>query len=112
MGQFQTFFGIEAWKVFGIEALPFTPITEALLHADWVSYSFPQFQKACDTDIQCKQQGWTSFVYLTQAIIDTSAAWQSVLNQPASAFSKNGAGTDGNSRTNSLYWVATRPQQA
>lgn len=41
------------------------------------------------------------FIYMAHAIIDKAAAWREV--NTLTVFD------DGNSKTNTLYWVATRP---
>ena len=46
-------------------------------------------------------QGWLGFVYMSHAVIDKQSSWQEV--NTLTAFD------DGNSKTNTLYWVATRP---
>ena len=46
-------------------------------------------------------EGWKGYIYMAHAIIDKISAWNEVntLNEFDS----------GNSKTNTLYWVATRP---
>lgn len=44
---------------------------------------------------------WQGFIYMAHAIIDKAAAWREV--STLTVFD------DGNSKTNTLYWVATRP---
>eukprot|EP01136_Pigoraptor_vietnamica_P014021 Opistho-1_new@55698 len=45
--------------------------------------------------------GWRGYVYMAHAIIDKATAWSEV--QTLTAYD------DGNTATNTLYWVATRP---
>lgn len=46
-------------------------------------------------------EGWKNFLYAEHAVIDKSAAWTEV--QALTGYD------DGNTKTNMLYWVATRP---
>jgi endo-1,3(4)-beta-glucanase len=78
--------------------LPFTPITEELLRRHWVEEEYPVVSKALSGKIE---DGWKGFLYMEHAIIDKEAAWQEA--QTLTGFD------DGNSRTNTLYWIATRP---
>lgn len=78
--------------------LPFTPITEELLWGHWVEEEYPIVSKALHGKIE---EGWKGFLFMEHAVIDKESAWQEVLTL-------NGF-DDGNTRTNALYWVATRP---
>ena len=46
-------------------------------------------------------EGWRGVVYMAHAILDPDAAWTEA--------SGLGSYDDGNTRTNTLYWIATRP---
>ena len=94
-----TFFGANLEFIHGIQMLPFTPITEELLRAEWVQEEYPVIQPATlSPDIG---EGWKGFIYMTHAVIDPVAAWDEALTL-------NGY-DDGNTKTNTLYWLATRP---
>ena len=45
--------------------------------------------------------GWRGFLLMTHGIVDRSAAWAEV--------NTLSAWDDGNSKTNTLWWVASRP---
>ena len=77
--------------------LPFTPITEELLDPDWIQEEYQILQTAIGSAVD----GWKGFIYMAHAIIDPEAAWAEVQSL--------GGYDDGNSKTNTLYWVATRP---
>jgi endo-1,3(4)-beta-glucanase len=82
--------------IHGTQMLPFTPMTEALLDRDWVTEQYPVFAAAQPAD-----EGSKGFVYMDHAILDPQAAWLEV--NTLQGYDK------GNSKTNTLYWVATRP---
>jgi len=92
-----TWFGANIEFIHCIQMLPFTPVTEELLPASWIAEEYPVLLPAVST----ASEGWKGFIYLAHAILDPQAAWQEVMS--LTGFD------DGNSLTNSLYWVATRP---
>jgi endo-1,3(4)-beta-glucanase len=94
---FSTWFGAEPYKVYGIQMLPFTPASEDLLGATWVSDAWPAISAAG----AAAGQDWRGFLFMAHATVDREAAWAEVA--PLTGFD------DGNSRTNALWWVATRP---
>jgi endo-1,3(4)-beta-glucanase len=94
---FATFFAAGPEYVFGIQMLPFTPASEALIAPGWVSDAWPRMQAAAAS----ATPGWKGFLYMAHAVTDRAAAWAEV--------NTLGAFDDGNSRTNALWWVATRP---
>ena len=55
------------------------------------------------------QQGWSVPLRLAQAVQDPSGALAAVKKLPAEVFDSANAGGNGNSRTASYYWIATRP---
>jgi endo-1,3(4)-beta-glucanase len=96
---YDTFFGSNEEYIHGIQMLPFTPITEALLDAPWVTEEHPYIASKLTAGTD---QGWRGFIVLDHAVIDHAAAWTEVT--ALTGFD------NGNSRTNSLHWVATRPR--
>jgi endo-1,3(4)-beta-glucanase len=91
---FATFFGNTPSSTYGIQLLPMTMASEELIDQPWIQDMWPTLQAAAGND------GWGGLIYMTHAIIDKQAAWQEL----------TGAGVEaGNSRTNMLYWAATRP---
>ncbi|MDB4938188.1 MAG: uncharacterized protein JWP87_5160 [Labilithrix sp.] len=92
-----TFFGDKPEYIFGIQMLPITPATEQLLPATWIRDSWPALQSAA----QSAEQGWGGILTMSHAVIDKDAAWAEM--------NRFTAYDDGNSRTNALYWIATRP---
>ena len=94
---YATFFGGNTEYIHGIQYLPFTPITEELLEKKWIQEEYPIVRTA----IQSAKVGWKGFIYMAHAVIDPAVAWQEV--QTLYGYD------DGNTKTNTLYWVATRP---
>ena len=94
---YATFFGANTEFIHCIQMLPFTPITEEYLQPDWISEEYP----ILSTAIASANEGWKGFIYMAHAVIDKNVAWTEV-NTLTSY-------DDGNSKTNTLYWVATRP---
>jgi endo-1,3(4)-beta-glucanase len=77
--------------------LPFTPVSEELLSPTWIGDAWPKMQVAAAG----ATQEWRGLLYMAHAVTDPGAAWTEV----------NGltAWDDGNSKTNTLWWVASRP---
>ena len=96
---YSTFFGANIEFIHGIQMLPFTPITEELLRAEWVEEEYPVIQPA--TVSPGIGEGWKGFIYMTHAVIDPVAAWNEC--QTLNGYD------DGNTKANTLYWLATRP---
>jgi len=78
-------------------------MTEALLSANWVKEEYPVLASRSLSSPNLTD-GWRGFIYLDHAVIDPTAAWQEI--QTLQGYD------DGNSKTNSLYWVATRMETA
>jgi hypothetical protein len=107
------------WECFGIQQLPYTPIMELSIDTNvggdpkWMQTAYPQFEQACATDVNCGAQGWGPNVIMAQATFARDAAWVQlgkVLTDDD--FTNTSPGGNGNSRTNSYYWVATRAPPA
>jgi endo-1,3(4)-beta-glucanase len=94
---FGTWFGAEPFKIYGIQMLPYTPVSEVLLSPAWVADAWPTMQSRTVGG----PQEWTGLLDMAHATIDTTAAWTAVTGLTA--------WDDGNSRTNTLWWVASRP---
>src|SRR3546814_376704 len=122
---YTTWFGANAEFIHCIQMMPFSPITEELLEEQWVLEQYPvlvdQMSEAITQvhifhnlpptwwrggsrfALYCVEefQGWLGFVYMDHAVIDKEKAWEEV--NTLTEFD------DGNSKTNTLYWVATPP---
>jgi len=94
---YETFFGNQPEFIHGIQMLPSTPISEELLRQDWITQGYPIFSANYAT----ADPGWRGFMVMAKAIFNPQAAWNEAL--ALSGYD------DGNTRTNTLYWIATRP---
>ncbi len=92
---YSTWFGANVEYIHGIQMLPFTPITEESLDASFVSVEYNVVDKSGATN------EWLSYMIMDEAVIDPEVAW----NKLNSASISNWAG---NSKTNALWWIATR----
>jgi hypothetical protein len=55
------------------------------------------------------KDGWWPFVVMEKSIINKESAWKLALDLDKESFSPSNAGGNGNSWTNTLYFIATRP---
>jgi endo-1,3(4)-beta-glucanase len=99
---YATFFGANVEYIHGIQMLPFTPITELLLPASWIAEEYPVLSRALERPAPVLAEGWRGYIYMAHSVIDPAAAWTEA--QALTAYD------DGNTATNTLYWIATRPQ--
>jgi endo-1,3(4)-beta-glucanase len=93
-----TFFGGDIEYRRGIQIIPILPITEELISSAWASEFYPNEIAGTLGTID---QGWRNFMFAAQATYDKTAAQTNADTL-----------TDydgGNSKTNQLYWHATRP---
>ena len=94
--------------------LPFTPITEELLPRSWIEEEYPilaqvHLESPCPLlpPLQAYtrpdpplSEGWKGYIIMAHAIIDSEAAWAEALQLTAY--------DDGNTKSNTLYWIGTR----
>lgn len=99
---YATWFGLNVEYIHGIQFLPFTPITEELLSREWIKKEYEILESSLKRKEPPIQEEWKGFVYLAKAIIDKEKSWNLILNLKSF--------DNGNSKTNSLYFVATRIQ--
>jgi endo-1,3(4)-beta-glucanase len=66
----------------------------------WVNTVYPSISTALTRASPTLEVGWRGFIYMAQAVLDRSTAWTNINTL---------SGWDnGNSKTNALYWIATR----
>lgn len=93
-----TWFGANLEYVHGINIMPITPVTEALLPASYVAEQYAQLATR-----HGKMEGaWAGFAVAAHAILDPAAALREL--------AELNAYDNGNTRTNMLHWIATRPK--
>ena len=94
--------------------LPFLPISEELLPKEWIKEEYPVLAQVTlfdDIKVVISRQaytrtepalseGWKGYMIMAQAIIDPATAWSDALQLT----SYDG----GNTRSNTLYWIASR----
>ena len=108
MAQFQTWFGPDAFLAYGIQLLPLTPVSEQRDNIKWAKELFPVFKESCESSQTCPDQGWSVLLRAVQAEIgDVDNAMSEVNQLPDSVFTS--AGGNGHSRTNTIWYLATRP---
>lgn len=94
---FGTWFASGPEYVYGIQMLPFTPASEALVSSSWIADAWPVMQTAAAS----APVGWQGLLYMAHATTDQATAWTEVNTLTGY--------DDGNSQTNTLWWVASRP---
>ncbi len=92
--EYATFFGANNEYIHGIQVIPVTPITEEYADSAWVTRAYTEASSAMPTNT-----GWESIIYAMHAVIAPTAAYTELQTADLD---------DGATRTNSLYWGATR----
>lgn len=109
MAQFQTWFGNAPHLAYGIQLLPLTPVSERRDDVEWSKQMYPDFSESCRAANDCDEEGWG---ILQHAILATAGhidlAIKYAENLPKEVFQS--AGGNGHSRTNSIWYYATRPK--
>jgi len=105
--QYQTWFGQLEWEVQGIQTLPVTFASEDILTPKWASKAAELFESTCGGS--CDTDGWITFLCMLQAVNDKSKGWDCAQKLDSGVFDGEAAGGNGNSLSNTLYWIATRP---
>jgi endo-1,3(4)-beta-glucanase len=97
---YATFFGNLVEYIHCIQMMPFTPITQELLPADWIREEYPVVGTALTRSNPPVSDDWKASIILAHSIIDKESAWSEI--QDIRYFE------NGNTMTNALYFVATR----
>uniref|UniRef100_A0A7R9WNG1 glucan endo-1,3-beta-D-glucosidase n=1 Tax=Craspedostauros australis TaxID=1486917 RepID=A0A7R9WNG1_9STRA len=109
MAQFGTWFGNAGYLPYGIQLLPLTSISEQRDNLQWVNEMYDPLSRACGKDFKCTLDGWS---FLSLAMLATvghrDTAMVSLNELPAEAYES--AGGNGHSKTNTLWYIATRPK--
>lgn len=108
MIQFGTWFGAAPYLPYGIQLLPLTPISEARDELDWVNEMYYPFSRACADFHQCTESGWAILQLAILATVgypeEAAARVKELLPD-----SYENAGGNGQSKSNTLWYIATRP---
>lgn len=112
----ETYFGSRPEYFYGIQSLPFTPVTELYMDNAWVTRSYPLASVNIPIAPTGNPQdtGWNSLMYGMHAVIDPAAGYSEALSMPltqitGTADTQYGPDIDnGHTKANALYWAATR----
>jgi Glycosyl hydrolase family 81 C-terminal domain len=110
LAQFTTWFGNSPYLAIGIQLLPLTPISENRdASQEWLREIYAPLANSCAADFGCANEGWGVLQLAILATIgNVNMAKEHAQQIPASAF--NSAGGNGHSMTNTLHYMATRPE--
>jgi hypothetical protein len=111
MAQFGTWFGAAPYLPMGIQLLPLTPISEHRDDLAWANEMYYPFSKSCSQDFKCTRSGWVILqlaILATVGHIDVAAGRVEAL--PNEAYEN--AGGNGQSKSNTLWYISTRPSVA
>eukprot|EP00622_Pseudochattonella_farcimen_P004328 FR739695.1.p2 GENE.FR739695.1~~FR739695.1.p2 ORF type:complete len:112 (+),score=9.09 FR739695.1:40-336(+) len=82
--------------------MPFTPITEELLPVEYVQEEYPILKPR----LNHTADQWRGIIELAHAVLEPAKAFSAILPLQDNRVDGSDAG---NSLTNSLYWIASRP---
>jgi len=91
-----TWFGSNVEYAYGIQAMPVTPVTELWLKPSWLAATQSLWGPAMDT----ATEQWRGILLMMSAINQPDEAWRNAFL--LTLFD------NGNTKTNVLYWIATR----
>ncbi|KAL7547581.1 hypothetical protein ACHAWF_010872 [Thalassiosira exigua] len=114
MASFQTWFAPEDVVSYGIQLIPLTAVAERRDDPEWVNVLYPVYAESCEAADDansgfCEKNGWS----IPQAgLLAETGAVKEALEMANSIPDKVfiSLGGDGNSRTNTLWFVSTRRQ--
>lgn len=113
----ETYFGSQPHYFYGIEILPFTPISEEYIDQPWATRSYAAASANIPATVTGNPMdtGWNSVIYSFHAVIDADAAYTELqglgLEQipEYETFVQYGRNFDnGHSKANALWWASTR----
>ena len=108
MAQFGTWFGNSPHFIYGIQLLPLTPIAEYRDDLDWMNEMYYPLSQACYFSIECSTSGWAILQLAVLATVGyPEVAIPRVENLSRDAFLT--AGGNGQSKSNTIWYLATRP---
>lgn len=110
MASFQTWFSMQPVVSYGIQLLPFTPVAERRDDPKWATELYPKYDKACQSAGNfCIDNGWS---IIQAGLCATTGHREEALEQamavPTKVFASDGG--VGNSLTNTIWYIATRPE--
>lgn len=106
--QFQTWFGSSPFLAYGIQLMPLTSIAERRDSVEWLQQMYIPFAASCESDQMCEDQGWSVLQYaVLSAVGHRDLAAEKAKALPGAVF--DSAGGNGHSKSNTLWYIATRP---
>ncbi|KAJ1718776.1 hypothetical protein LPJ53_006319 [Coemansia erecta] len=98
---YTTWFGNNPEFIYGIQFLPYTPAMALLVKRKWIADIWPRFLAAVADNSQ--SESWREIIHLTYAVVDKKQTleWNSSITSH----------DDGNSASNSYYWIMTAPAE-
>ena len=104
---FGTWFGNNPYFIYGIQLIPLTPISEQRDNVDWVRQAFHPYASTCDS--RCIAEGWSvQLLALLATLGHKDKATDLAQGLGTSSFEM--AGGSGHSLSNTLWYIATRPE--
>ncbi|KAJ2852293.1 hypothetical protein IWW36_000436 [Coemansia brasiliensis] len=94
---YATFFGANPEFIYGIQFLPYTPASSLLIKSRWIDKIWPRYLQAVADESQT--ESWREIIDLTYGVVDKNKTLERISNITNH--------DDGNSASNSYYWVAT-----
>ena len=108
MAQFGTWFGAQPYLPIGIQLLPLTPISEERDDMQWMNSIYQPLSQYCYSDAGCYASGWVIIQLSSLATVGYAAeAVEKIVKLDDGVFLD--AGGDGHSRSNTIWYAATRP---
>ncbi|KAJ2652571.1 hypothetical protein IWW40_001057 [Coemansia sp. RSA 1250] len=94
---YTTFFGANPEFIYGIQLLPYTPASSLLIKSRWIKEIWPKYLQTVADESQTEP--WREIIDLAYGVIDKSKTLERIGHITNH--------DDGNSASNSYYWVAT-----
>jgi len=98
---YATWFGGNVEFIHCIQMLPFIPISEELLREEWIREEYEVLRSAYSRPDPPLSEAWKGYIVMAHAVIDPQAAYSEAL--ALSGYD------DGNTKSNTLWWISTRP---
>jgi endo-1,3(4)-beta-glucanase len=110
MASFQTWFSPLPLVSYGIQLMPFTAVGELRDDPEWASILYPIYKESCEAAADfCTENGWN---IIQAGLCATAGNLEEALDQALllSEDAFNSDGGSGNSLSNTIWYIATRPK--
>ncbi|KAJ1916552.1 hypothetical protein H4219_003719 [Mycoemilia scoparia] len=95
---YTTWFGPNEEYIWGIQMLPYTPATHLIVQKEWVQDAAQDLVRIAENAIKTKGATWAQLLYTAYGLVDRKTAVEKVIQLDPD---------DGNTVTNTLYWIIT-----